>query len=186
MSSTRAYSCARSKTAGGDGAVTPGNSSTNACPAFGAAARSARHGTSAQADTDARHTIATVRDTRPRTFEPPRPPALVISTTLVNTRCSARPGRAPGLAFAPLFAFAAFAAPLLPAAGCDPLVDVAGAFFPGWMVCILVAVASTVLIQRLLSRTRLEPTLGPLVLVYPSLAATIALGLWLGFYRHFQ
>jgi hypothetical protein len=51
------------------------------------------------------------------------------------------------------------------------------------MLCILVALASTVLIQRLLSRTRIEPSLGPLVLVYPSLAATIALGLWLGFYR---
>jgi hypothetical protein len=95
---------------------------------------------------------------------------------LVNVRCSARPWRAPGLAFAPLFAFAA---------GCDPLVDVAGAFFPAWMLCILVGVASTVLIQRLLARTRLETSLGPLLVVYPSLAATIALALWLGFYRRF-
>jgi|HubBroStandDraft_5_1064220.scaffolds.fasta_scaffold310843_2 hypothetical protein len=94
-----------------------------------------------------------------------------------HARPSPGPWRAPGLAFAPLLALAA---------GCDPLVDVAGAFFPGWMVCILVGVASTVLIQRLLSRTRLEPSLGPLLLVYPSLAATIALGLWLGLYRQFQ
>jgi hypothetical protein len=53
------------------------------------------------------------------------------------------------------------------------------------MLCILVGLASTVLIQRLLSRARLEPSLGPLLLVYPSLAATISLGLWLGFYRRF-
>jgi hypothetical protein len=68
-------------------------------------------------------------------------------------------------------------------AGCDPLVDVAGAFFPGWMVCILVGIAATVLVRQLLSRAQLEPSLGPLLIVYPSLATTIALVLWLGFYR---
>ncbi len=68
-------------------------------------------------------------------------------------------------------------------AACDPLVDVAGAFFPGWMVCILLAIASTALVRHFLSRTQLEPSLGPLLIVYPSLAATIALALWLGFYR---
>jgi YtcA family len=68
-------------------------------------------------------------------------------------------------------------------AACDPLVDVAGAFFPGWMVCILVAIASTTLLRHFLSRAQLEPSLGPLLIIYPSLAATIALVLWLGLYR---
>jgi YtcA family len=72
---------------------------------------------------------------------------------------------------------------LVPCAACDPLVDVAGAFFPAWMVCILVGIASTVLVRHFLVRARLEPSLGPLLIVYPSLAATIALALWLGFYR---
>jgi hypothetical protein len=73
---------------------------------------------------------------------------------------------------------------LLPCTACDPLVDVAGAFFPAWMLCILIGIALTVLLRYLLAHARLEPSLGPLLLVYPSLAATIALALWLGFYRH--
>jgi YtcA family len=67
---------------------------------------------------------------------------------------------------------------------CDPLLDVAGAFFPAWLLCILVAIVLTALLRVVLARTRLEPSLGPLLVIYPSLAATIALALWLGFYRH--
>ncbi|HEX4445956.1 MAG TPA: YtcA family lipoprotein [Polyangiaceae bacterium] len=69
------------------------------------------------------------------------------------------------------------------APACDPLVDVAGAFFPGWMLCILVGIGATVLMRYVFWRTRLEASLGPLLIVYPSLATTIALALWLGLYR---
>ena len=68
-------------------------------------------------------------------------------------------------------------------AACDPLIDVAGAFFPAWMLCILVGIATTAVLRHVFSRARLEPSLGPLVIVYPSLAATISLALWLGLYR---
>jgi hypothetical protein len=68
-------------------------------------------------------------------------------------------------------------------AACDPLVNVAGAFFPGWMLCILAGIASTVCLRYLFSRAGLEPWLGPLLLVYPSLSALIALALWLVLYR---
>ena len=74
-------------------------------------------------------------------------------------------------------------APLPLCAACDPLIDVAGAFFPAWMLCILAGVAATVALRYALARMRLEATLGPLLLIYPSLATAIALGLWLGFYR---
>jgi len=74
-------------------------------------------------------------------------------------------------------------AAFVPCAACDPLIDVAGAFFPAWMLCILVSIALTVLVRQVLARTRLEPSLGPLLVIYPSLATTIALALWLGFYR---
>jgi YtcA family len=72
---------------------------------------------------------------------------------------------------------------LVPCAACAPLVDVAGAFFPAWMFCILVGIAATVLLRQLFARWRLEPSLGPLLVVYPSLAAAISLVLWLVFYR---
>jgi hypothetical protein len=85
----------------------------------------------------------------------------------------ARRGRS-ALVLAPVF---------LSCAACDPLVDVAGAFFPAWLLCILVAIVLTALLRVVLARTRLEPWLGPLLVIYPSLAAAIALALWLGFYR---
>jgi hypothetical protein len=74
-------------------------------------------------------------------------------------------------------------APLLACAACDPLVDVAGAFFPAWILCIVIALGATVLLRLLFARTRVEPALGPLVLVYPSLATGIALTCWLLFFR---
>ena len=76
------------------------------------------------------------------------------------------------------------AAVLLPCAACDPLVDVFGAFFPGWMLCILIGIAVTVGARELLARARLEPSLGPLLIVYPSLAAAVSLVLWLVLFRH--
>jgi YtcA family len=77
----------------------------------------------------------------------------------------------------------ALAAALAPCAGCAPLVDVAGAFFPAWMLCILIGITATVLLREVLVRTRLESSLGPLLVVYPSLAAAISLFLWLVLYR---
>jgi hypothetical protein len=68
-------------------------------------------------------------------------------------------------------------------AACDPLVDVAGAFFPGWMVCILAGIGATAVLRQVLAKTGVEPSLGPLLVVYPSLATAIALTLWLGLYR---
>jgi hypothetical protein len=80
-------------------------------------------------------------------------------------------------------AASASAAVLAPCAGCAPLVDVAGAFFPAWMLCILAGIAATVLFREVLARARLESSLGPLLVVYPSLAAAISLFLWIVLYR---
>jgi YtcA family len=71
----------------------------------------------------------------------------------------------------------------LGSAACDPVLDVEGAFFPGWMVCILVAIALTVLLRFVFARLRIETSLGPLLIVYPSLTAGLALLLWLALYR---
>ncbi len=78
---------------------------------------------------------------------------------------------------------AALVLALAPCAACAPLIDVAGAFFPAWIFCILVGIAATVLLRQLFARLRLEASLGPLLLVYPSLAAAISLALWVLVYR---
>ena len=65
------------------------------------------------------------------------------------------------------------------AAGCDPVVDVFGSFFPAWVVCMTVGIVLAALARLLLDRAELEPHLGPLLLVYPCLALLLTMLTWL-------
>jgi hypothetical protein len=74
-------------------------------------------------------------------------------------------------------------APLLLCTSCDPLIQVAGAFFPAWILCIVIGIVAAVALRFVFARARIEPALGPLVVVYPSLATAIALVCWVLFFR---
>ena len=74
------------------------------------------------------------------------------------------------------------ALPLLVGA-CDPVVNVFGSYFPAWVVCMVAGVALTVVLRPLLVALRLEPHLGPLLLVYPSLGLLLTMLTWLVFFR---
>ena len=65
--------------------------------------------------------------------------------------------------------------------GCSraPSIEFIGTFFPVWMFCILAAVAITGLIRAGLVRWGLEQKLGPLVVVYTSMAVAISCLLWI-------
>ena len=73
----------------------------------------------------------------------------------------------------------------VPLFGCErvPSVDVLGAYFPSWMLCILVGVALTLVVRRALAGAGLEPWIGPRGLMYPALALALALATWLLFFR---
>lgn len=73
------------------------------------------------------------------------------------------------------------AAPLL-MTGCGraPAFDILGSFFPGWLVCLVVAILLTFAARALLSR-HAEITWP--VLTYPSLTALFAFALWLVLFR---
>jgi YtcA family len=76
---------------------------------------------------------------------------------------------------------------LLPALGLEgcsrsPSFNILGSFFPAWLLCVVVGILITFGIHVLLARWRIEPEMKPLVLVYPSIAATLAFGLWLLFF----
>jgi len=75
------------------------------------------------------------------------------------------------------------AALVLCAAACDPVLNVAGSFFPAWMVAILVGVALTVVARLILVAAGLEPHLGPPVLIYTSLGLLLTVATWLVLYR---
>jgi len=81
------------------------------------------------------------------------------------------------------FRILVFSALVFFAAGCDPILNIGGTFFPGWMVAILIGSALTVAIRYIFVFTRLEPHVGPLALIYTSLGLLLSVISWLILYR---
>ena len=63
--------------------------------------------------------------------------------------------------------------------GCDPIINVFGSFFPAWLVCLAGGVSLAVVLRWVFAVTRIEPHLGPLVLIYPALAFVLSCVIWL-------
>ena len=72
-------------------------------------------------------------------------------------------------------------APLL-LASCSraPSFDILGSYFPAWLICLALGIVLTLIVRWLLLRLQIEFVL-PIV-VYPSLTALFAFGIWLVFY----
>jgi len=79
------------------------------------------------------------------------------------------------------FALAIAAALIL--AGCDPVINIAGANFPSWLFCAICGAALTALIRPAFVVTRLEPYLWPPPIVYSSLAILMGCIVWLMFFN---
>ena len=67
--------------------------------------------------------------------------------------------------------------------GCDPVFDIEGAFFPSWMLSLLIGVLLTVALRFLFLRAGVEPYLGPLPLIYTCLALLLTMSTWVLFFR---
>jgi YtcA family len=78
-------------------------------------------------------------------------------------------------------ATSAFAA--LALAGCDPIVNIAGANFPAWMLCAIVGAIGAAALRLPLAAIRIEPYLGPRTVIYPSLAFLIGSAVYLIFFN---
>lgn len=61
-----------------------------------------------------------------------------------------------------------------------PSFDILGSYFPAWLMCLVLGVVLTAVIRSLLLRFQIGVVF-PIV-VYPSLAALFAFGMWLVFY----
>lgn len=66
---------------------------------------------------------------------------------------------------------------------CDPVVNVAGANFPAWLLCGIVGIVVAAAIRPLFVSTGIEPHLGPLLLIYPCLALLLACVVYLAFFN---
>jgi hypothetical protein len=76
----------------------------------------------------------------------------------------------------------AISIPLLTLAACDPVVNVAGANFPAWLLCLIVGAIMAMILRQVFAATGLEPHLGPLLLIYPCLAMLLACLIYLIFF----
>ena len=61
-----------------------------------------------------------------------------------------------------------------------PSFDILGSYFPAWLICLALGVVLTAVIRWLMLRLKIDFVF-PIV-VYPSLTALIAFGMWLVFY----
>jgi hypothetical protein len=68
--------------------------------------------------------------------------------------------------------------------GCErgPSVDIFGSFFPVWFFCILGGIVLMLISRAILIWTRLDQEIGPLVIMYPCLAALYSFILWFIFF----
>jgi hypothetical protein len=80
-------------------------------------------------------------------------------------------------------AFAGSIAAALALGGCDPVVNIAGANFPAWLLCAIAGAALTAAIRPLLLASGIEPHLGPRPLIYSCLAVLLGCTVWLIFFN---
>lgn len=73
--------------------------------------------------------------------------------------------------------------PAVLAAGCDPIVNVYGSFFPAWAICLLAGLVGAALLRIAFAANGLEEGFVPVLLVYPALAFVIACAVWLVVFR---
>src|SRR5262245_13632812 len=101
----------------------------------------------------------------------------------VNSGPSAASDQGARAAMGQIFHCVSLAALVCVVAGCDPVVNIGGTFFPGWMVAILIGSALTVAIRYVFVFTGLERHVGPLALIYASLGVLLSVVSWLILYR---
>ncbi len=68
-------------------------------------------------------------------------------------------------------------------AGCDPIFEIDGAFFPAWLVCMVLAVGPLLAVRWAMRKWAVEEHARPVPLTYVSVYAASVLLLWLGIYR---
>ena len=68
-------------------------------------------------------------------------------------------------------------------AGCDPVVNIAGANFPSWLFCAICGAILAVVIRPVFVVTRIEKYLWPLPVIYSSLAILLGCIVWLIFFN---
>ena len=72
---------------------------------------------------------------------------------------------------------------MLTLAACDPVVNIAGANFPAWLLCGIVGAILAATFRPVFVATGIEPYLGPRLLIYPCLMLLLACLIYLIFFN---
>jgi hypothetical protein len=72
---------------------------------------------------------------------------------------------------------------ILACAGCDPIVNIAGANFPAWLLCAILGAFVSAAFRPAFSALGLEPYLWPLPVVHTALAVLAACVIYLAMFR---
>ena len=70
-------------------------------------------------------------------------------------------------------------------AGCArvPSINILGAFFPAWMVCVVAGIVLTFVLRMVLVTAKVDEYIGPRGIIYPASAILFTLGTWVLFFR---
>jgi hypothetical protein len=71
---------------------------------------------------------------------------------------------------------------MLTMTGCDPQLNLAGAYFPAWLISAIGGLFFFWLIHLILLRAGLIPYLKPIFLVYIAIVVMLTCGIWLLFF----
>jgi hypothetical protein len=71
---------------------------------------------------------------------------------------------------------------LLAMTGCDPQINIAGAYFPAWLLSGLIGLAAFWVLHLIFLRTQMVPFFVPIPLFYAALYIALTCGAWLLFF----
>jgi hypothetical protein len=112
----------------------------------------------------------------------PKPPARHRVAANLEIRYFLRSNRA-GTIFAMRQRSIIFALTLIAFSGCDPIVNIAGANFPAWLLCAIGGASLAALFRPLFVAIGIETYLWPLAIVYASFAFVLGCLLYLAFFN---
>ena len=67
--------------------------------------------------------------------------------------------------------------------GCDPIFDVGGAFFPSWILAVVVGLVATAVVREVLVRFRIDERLFGRGFAYLGLFTCVSILVWIWFFR---
>ena len=78
--------------------------------------------------------------------------------------------------------WAASTTALVAVVGCSPYVEIGGAYFPGWLICLLVGSGASAVLRTVLVRRGIDSSIEPQALAWPAIILAASASCWLVFF----